>query len=85
LCLFPGTGTLIAKQEIIMATLGLSIKPYAHVKHAEIVVPSVSWFVRLKQAARLAGKKLQGLGRRLEKVSPWYEATEPGGRLVMFS
>ena len=68
-----------------MATLGLSIKPYAHVKHVEAVVPSLSWFVRLKQTSRLAGKKLQGLGRRLEKVSPWYEATEPGGRLVMFS
>jgi hypothetical protein len=63
----------------------LSIKPYAHVKHSEPLTPSTPWLVLLKQTSRRAGQRLQSLGRRLEQVSPWYEPTERGGRLVMFS
>jgi hypothetical protein len=68
-----------------MASSLLSIKPYAHTKLPERIIPATPWLVRLKQTSLRAGMKLQRLGRRLEKVSPWYEPTERNGRLVMFS
>jgi len=71
-----------------MATSTISIKPYADY-NLEGRIPAraaSSWFVALQVRSRWAGRRLLGLRRRFRSDTPeWQDASERGGRLVMFS
>ena len=63
-----------------MASYALSIKPYAIPVKSKVT--AVPWLVFLQRTSVRAGRQLQRLGHR---ISPWYDESEHGNRLVMWS
>jgi hypothetical protein len=63
-----------------MASYVLSIKPYAVPAKSKVV--AVPWLLFLRRTSVRAGQQLQRFGRR---ISPWYDESEHGNRLVMWS
>lgn len=66
-----------------MASYALSIKPYA-IRTRTKAVPA-PWLMLLHRTSVRAGKQLQRLGRRISTAAPWYDESEHGNRLVMWS
>jgi len=66
-----------------MASYALSIKPYAIRTGSKPV--SAPWLMLLQRTSVRAGKQLQRLRRRLSSAAPWYDESEHGNRLVMWS
>ena len=64
-----------------MATYALSIKPYAIRPPRRISVASL-WLGALRRTSVRAGERFTRWGRR---ISPWYDESEHGNRLVMWS
>ena len=64
-----------------MASYALSIKPYANRARTRAVAQA-TWFVRLRRRSARASAQFQQWSRRL---SPWYDESEHGNRLVMWS
>jgi hypothetical protein len=62
-----------------MATYALSIKPYAIPAKLR---PRATWIARLRRTSVRAGAQFQQWRRRL---SPWYDESEHGNTLVMWS
>ena len=63
-----------------MATYAVSIKPYLIQNKAR-----ATWRVLLRRTSAQAGAGLRRLGRRLSTSAPWYDESEHGNRLVMWS
>ena len=66
-----------------MASYALSIKPYA-IRNDKRTTSAVFRYL-LQRTSRQAGKQLQRLSRRISSSTPWYDESEHGNTLVMWS
>jgi hypothetical protein len=64
-----------------MASYALSIKPYA-IRPRSASARTRAWIGRLRRTSIRAGAQIQQWGR---KLSPWYDESEHGNTLVMWS
>ena len=64
-----------------MASYALSIKPYA-IRRPSASARTRAWIGRLRRNSIRAGAQIQQWSR---KLSPWYDESEHGNTLVMWS